>query len=171
MKRGKKIALIALMAVVALAGTIGGVAMAQSGDDETTTTPENNRFAYLERVCEIYQAKTGVAIDVDTLKEACVQAGEERMEQAREQFRQHLIDEGILTEEQLAELEAWLQSKPDLPIDELKEWAQSRPDDLPKRFGFGIQQGKRNVIAFSYGFGKGIGEGFSGWCLQGNGSE
>jgi len=124
MKRGKKIALIALMAVVALAGTIGGVAMAQSGDDETTTTSENNRFAYLERVCEIYQEKTGVALDVDTLKEACTQAGEERREQVCNQFRQHLIDEGILTEEQLAELEAWLQSKPDLPIDELKEWLQ-----------------------------------------------
>ena len=171
MKRGRKIALITLMVVVALAGTIGGVAMAQSGDEETTTTSENARFAYLERVCEIYEEKTGVAIDVDTLKEAFIQAGEEGREHICNQIQQHLIDAEILTEEQLAELEEWLQSKPDLPIEDLKEWAQSRPDDLPKRFGFGIEKGKRNVFGFTYGFGKGIGQGFGGWCLEDNGAE
>ena len=163
MKRGKKIALITIMVVVALAGTIGGVAMAQSGDEEVATTSENARFAYLERVCEIYEEKTGVAIDVDTLKEALIQAGEEQREHMCNRLQQHLIDEGILTEEQLAELEEWLQSKPDLPIEELKEWAQSRPDDIPKRFGAGSQHGKRFAFGLGYAFGKG-----SGGLCQGN---
>jgi len=163
MKRGKKIALIALMVVVALAGTIGGVAMAQSDEEEATTTSETARFAYLERVSEIYQEKTGVAIDADALKDALSQAGDEQREQVRNQFRQHLIDEGIFTEEQLAELEEWLQAKPDVLTEEFKEWVQSRPDDLPKRFGDGIRQGKR----FAHGFGQGMG----GWCPQGNGAE
>ena len=171
MKRGKKLTLIALMVVVALAGTIGGVAMAQSGDEETSTTSEDARFAYLVRVCEIYQEKTGVAIDVDILRDALKQAGEEQLEHMQNQVEQHLIDAGVLTEEQLTELEEWLQSKPDLPLEELKEWAQSRPNDIPKRFGIGNQQGKRFAFGFGYAFGKGFGEGFGGWCQQGNGAE
>ena len=186
MKRGKKIALIALMAVVALAGTIGGVAMAQSGDEETTTTSEPARFAYLERVCEIYQEKTGVTIDADTLKDAFCQAGDEQREQVRNQFRQRLIDEGILTEEQLAEMEEWIQTRPDFPTDEFKSWMETRPafptdefkswmearpDDLPQCFGFGSQQGKRFAFGFGYHLGKGFGQGMDGWCQQGNGAE
>ena len=175
MKRGKKIALIALMVVVALAGTIGGVAIAQSEDEETTTTPETARFAYLERVCEIYQEKTGVAIDADILKDALCQAGDEQREQVcnqvRNQFRERLIDEEILTEEQLAELEEWLQAKPDVLTEEFKEWVQSRPDDLPKHFGFGNQQGNRIAFGFGYHLGKGFGQGFGGYCQQGNGAE
>lgn len=167
MKRGKKIALIALMIVIALAGTIGGVALAQSGDEETTNTSENARFAYLERACEIYQEKTGVAIDVDTLKEALTQAGKEQREYLCNQFRQHLIDAGIFTEEQLAEIEEWLQSKPDILTEEFKDWVQSRPDDLPKRFGFGIEKGKR----FAFGFGFHLGKGFGGWCLEDSDAE
>lgn len=175
MKRGKKIALIALMVVVALAGTIGGVVMAQSEEEETTTTPENARFAYLERVCEIYQERTGVAINADDLKEALCQAGEEQREQARNQFRQRLIDEGIMTEEELAAWEEWLQSKPEILSEEFEEWLQSRPDDLPGRFGCGMADGKRFAFVYGHGFGhgivKGIGGGFGGWCPQDNGTE
>jgi hypothetical protein len=171
MKRGKKIALIAIIVVVALAGTIGGVALAQSGDEEATTTPETARFAYLERVCEIYQEKTGVAIDADTLKDSLCQAGDEQREQVRNQFQQRLIDEGILTEEQLTKIEEWLQAKPDVLTEEFKEWVQSRPDDLPGRLGFINEHGNRIAFGFGYHLGKGIGEGSGGWCQQGNGAE
>lgn len=171
MKRGKKIALIALMVIIALAGTIGGVAMAQSGDEETTTTSENNRFAYLERVCELYQEKTGVSIDVDTLKDALCQAADEQREQIRNQFRNSLIDEGILTEEQIAEIEEWLQAKPDALTEEFQEWLDSKPDSIPHQFGFGIEQGKRHAYGYGYAFGKGFGHGLGACCQQGNGAE
>jgi ABC-type glycerol-3-phosphate transport system substrate-binding protein len=156
MKRGKKIALIVIMVVVALAGTIGGVALAQSGDEDTTTTPDNTRFAYLERVCEIYQEKTGVAIDVDTLKDAICQAGDEYREQARNQFWQRLIDEGIITEEQLNE---W------------QEWLQAKPDDLPGILGNGIRSGNRLAFRYGFAFGKGFGEGLGGLCLDNNSTD
>jgi hypothetical protein len=150
MKRGKKIALVAILAIVAVFGTIGGVALAQSGDEETTTPPEAERFAYLEKVCEIYQEKTGVAIDVDTLKDSLCQAGEEQREQIRNQIRQRLIDEGILTEEELAEWDAWMQSKPDF--------------DLPEGLGLGLrhQMGHRLNGGFG-GFGPGL-------CQPGDGN-
>jgi hypothetical protein len=166
MKKGKKILIIALMAVVAIAGTIGGVALAQD-EEEATTTPETERLAFLERVCEIYYDKTGVTIDADTLKDAFCQAGEEKMEQARNQFRQRLIDEGIFTEEQLTEWEEWLEARPDFPTEQFKNWLESRPDDSPRSFGFRNYQGKR----FAFGFGYHLGQGFGGWCQPGNGAE
>jgi len=113
MKKSKKITLIVLLAVVALMGTIGGVAMAQSGDEDVTATAETERFAYLERVAEIYQEKTGVALDVDALQDSLCQAGGEKKEQIRNQFRQRLINEGVFTEEELSEMEDWWEAKPD----------------------------------------------------------
>ena len=169
MKRGKKIALIALMAIVALAGTIGGVAMAQSEEEETN--PSETTCEFMERVCEIYQGKTGVAIDPQQLKDAFCQAGDEKMEQVGKQFRQGLIDEGIFTEEQLAEMEEWLQSKPDVLTEEFQEWLDSKPDNIPHQFGFGIEQGKRTAYGFGYAMGKGFGQGFGGCCQQDIGAE
>ena len=152
MKRGKKIALVFLLVVIALVGTIGGVAMAQSGDEEPTTIPETERNAYMERVAEIYQEKTGVPLDVDALKDSYCQAGEEKMEQARAQFRQHLIDEGIFTEDELTALEDWWAAKPDVS----PEFPQ-----LKNRFQY----------RFNRGFGGGFSWGFGGWCQNGNSGE
>ena len=171
MKKGKKITIIALMAIVALAGTLGGVALAQDEEEATTTTPETARFAILERACEIYQEKTGVAIDADTLKDALCQAGDEHKEQARNQWRQRLIDEGILTEEQLTAWEEWLESRPAFPTEEFKSWMESKPDDLPQAFGFGKHDGKRFAFGFGYHLGKDSGQGFGGWCQPGNGTR
>lgn len=171
MKKGRKIALIALIAVVALAGTIGGVALAQDEEEATSTTPETARFAYLERVCEIYYEETGVTIDVDILKDALCQAGQEKHEQVRNQFRQRLIDEDILTEEQLAEWEEWLQSRPDFPAEEFRNWMESRPDDLPRCFNFENQEGKRFAFGLGYHLGKGSCQGLGGWCQPGSGTE
>jgi hypothetical protein len=156
MKRGKKFALVVLLVVIALVGTIGGVAMAQSGEEEPTTTPETERDAYMERVAEIYQEKTGVPLDVDALKDSYCQAGEEKMEQVRNQFRQRLIDEGIYTEEELTEMENWWAAKPDItpefPL-------------LKNRFN------QRFTRGFGGGFGGGFAWGFGGWCQNGDSAE
>ena len=171
MKKGKKVLIIALIAVIALAGTIGGVALAQDEEETSTTTPETARIAMLERVCEIYQEKTGVAIDAETLQDSLCQAGQEKMDQARNQFRQRLIDEGILTEEQLSELEEWLQARPDLPTEEFKAWMEARPDNLPQAFGFGQHDGKRFAFGLGYRLGRGPGGGFGGLCQPDNGTQ
>ena len=171
MKKGRKIVIIALMAIVALAGTLGGVALAQDEEEATTTAPETARFAFLERVCEIYQEKTGLAIDADTLKDAFCQAGDEQREHARNQWRQHLIDEEILTEDQLTAWEEWLESRPEFPTEEFKSWMEAQPDDLPRALGFIKQDGKRFAFGFGYHLGKGSGQGFGGWCQPDNGTQ
>ena len=72
------------------------------------------------------------------------QAGEEKHEQIREQFRQHLIDEGIFTEEELAELEDWWEAKPD---------TADRFNGIKNRFANRIKAG------------------IHGWCQNGNSGE
>ncbi len=114
MRRSKKFIFMALLAIVVLAGSIGGVVMAaENGDD---SQPKPRYGAMLDKVCEIYEENTGVAIDVQELQTAFVQAGSELMAEARENFRQRLIDEGKVTQEQLDEFDAWLESKPDVPF-------------------------------------------------------
>lgn len=170
MKRSKKIILIAVMAVVVLAGTIGGVALAQT-EDEENSQPEAKGGAFLDRVCEIYNSENPEApINCEALKDAFIQAGDEIKTEARDRIRQRLMDEGIMTEEQLDELEVWLKSRPEFPTDEFKEWLESRPDfptdefkawmesrpdDIPFRIGPRFRDGR-------HGFG-GFGGGLRGW--------
>jgi hypothetical protein len=128
MSKRKKFIIAAVLLVAVIAGTIGGVAIAQpggpnGGDRGSAST------AMLERVAEIYEENTNTAIDVDELQNAMTQAREEIAAEQREQRRQKLVEEGIITQEQLDELEAWLDARPDSVMsDEFKEWLEDRPD-------------------------------------------
>ncbi len=155
MKRSKKLILIAVIAVVVLAGTFGGVALAQTGDEDNSQ-PETKCGALLEKVCEIYNSKNPEApINCESLKDAFTKAGSEIQTEARERMRQRLIDEDIMTEEQLDGLEAWLEARPDFPTEEFKTWMEARPDDISFRLGPRFHDGHR-----SFG---GFGGGLRGW--------
>ena len=125
MWRSKKfIIIVAVVAAVVLVGGIGGIAYAQNSDD---SQPKARCGAMLDKVCEIYQEKTGVAIDQEALKDAFMQAaGEMRPEglqkppkmgpEAMQDRLQNLVTEGKLTQEQLDALQEWWDSKPDVPF-------------------------------------------------------
>jgi len=140
MWRSKKFVVIGLLAIVVLAGSIGGVALAQSGEGEDDS-PQVRHEAMLDRVCEIYnEANPDATIDPDALKDAFAQAGEEqlaeakaKMAEAREAFRQKLIDEGKVTQEQLDEFDAWIESRPDVTI----PFGFEGRDSMPRLGGFG----------------------------------
>ena len=150
MRRSKKLIIIAVLATVVLAGSIGGIALA--ADNENDGGPAAKFGELFDRVCEIYEQKTGVAIDQAALKDSFTQAHEElrpelpalstmpkRGEMDREAMQerlQALYDEGKITQEQFENKKAWL---------------EAMPDDLPA-FGF------RGHIGFR-GFG-----GFGGPC-------
>ena len=140
MLKSKKVIIIALLAVVTLAGTVGGVVLANTGDG---TGPANGA-AFTERVAAIYEAKTGEALDTDALQNAFTQARQELMTEAREAFKQKLLDEGKITEDQL---KAW------------EDWVQSRPDVGPFGPGMHAFGGHRGFG----GFRGGPGPGFPGW--------
>ena len=119
-----------MAAVLALG--LSGAAFADADSDR-----DSHHEALLDRVCEIYEGNTGVALDSDELRDAFAQAGEETMAEIHENRLQRLVDEGKITQEQ---------------ADELAEWWHSKPDDLSMR-RFGKLGMLRNHIGHGFGFG------------------
>ena len=165
MWRSKKFIFTALLTVVVLGGILGGVAVA-SADDEDTSRPQAGGVSFLDRVAEIYEQNTGVAIDSGELQQAFAEARDEFGIEARDRLRQRLIEEGVISQEQLDELEQWLESRPDFPTDEFEEWMESRPDiTLP--FGRGNHDGEKpfgGMFRNFRGFANRFGGGPHGWC-------
>lgn len=111
-----------LIAAMALTGVLVGTVAA---DDEASDGPQHTILA---RVAEI------LGIDQQDVEDAFEQAvGEQRdarqqeMQEARQARIDALIDEGVITQEQVDAWEQWLQSRPD-NSDEMREWFESRPD-------------------------------------------
>jgi len=115
MKRSKKLIIIAVTVAAVLAGTLNGLAFAQTenGDD---SQPETKWGALLDRVLEIYEEKTGVAIDQEALKDSFVQARSEMRDEALEQRLDKLVDEGKISQDIANQLNEWWQSRPDIPL-------------------------------------------------------
>jgi hypothetical protein len=113
MWRGKKFIIIAVLTAVMLAGTIGGVALAQDNEEEAPAAGFGN---VLERVCAIYEENTGVTIDQEALREAFAQAQDEMRMEALDNYLQRLVEEGKLTQEQADQYKEWLEARPDVPM-------------------------------------------------------
>lgn len=84
MWRSKKFIIVAVLAAVMLVGTISGVVIAADNGDDSE--PEAKYEALLDRVCEIYQEKTGVTINQQALKDAFAQAQSEMQTEALEKL-------------------------------------------------------------------------------------
>jgi hypothetical protein len=163
MRRSRKIILISLLAVVVLAGSIGGIALAQTDEDDSPS--EARCGAFLEKVCDYYN---GIAnqdpdddvepINCDTLKEAFAEAGNQLRDEARERFHQRLLDEGI-TQEQIEQFKEWMEARPDFQSEEFKAWLEAKPD-VPFPFGPKNRGGLKPFGGPGGGF-----RGFGGPCL------
>jgi len=162
MWQSKKLIIIGVVGALLLAGSIGGIAFAQAGNDD-------GPGALLDKVCEIYQQKTGATIDQQALKDAFTQAREEmrpkapqdrpaapqdRPEMGPEAMKdrlQSLVDDGKITQEQADQYKAWLDAKPDTASFEqqVKEWQQARPE-MPAEMKAWLEA--RPDIPFGFGF-------------------
>lgn len=135
MRRSRRIILAALLAVVVLAGTIGGVALAQTGDEDNGQ--HKARFGgFLEKVCNIYnEANPEAPIDLEELEaafgtareQACAEIQQKRSEIDPEAMRETLreriqerYEAGEITQEQ---------------YEKAMERLDSMPEDAPLRFG------------------------------------
>jgi outer membrane murein-binding lipoprotein Lpp len=109
-KRWLVVAVVA--AVLVLAGTISGVALA--ADDTDTNQPAAQSEELWNRVAEIYQEKTGTTLDLQALKDALAQVRSEQQTQALQDRLQELVQQDKITQEQADELLEWWQARPDV---------------------------------------------------------
>ncbi|MDD5038193.1 MAG: hypothetical protein PHN78_02625 [Dehalococcoidales bacterium] len=144
MLKNKKFIIIAVLAAVVLAGSIGGVALAQTDSDNATSG--NSLTARVAAILGIQQ---------QTLEDAFTQARSEQRESAVDSYLDNLVAEGTITREQADEYKAWWESKPDMTQyrqqlrnwqqsrpgmpSEMEEWREARPDGF--EFGFGGRGG------------------------------
>ncbi len=129
MKRSKRFIFLVLLGTIVLAGSIGGgIALAQE-EDEVDSQPAAWWGALQDRVYEIYEENTGVAIDPQELKDAFAQARNEIQQEAMGNHLQRMMKEGVITQEEADQYQEWWQSRPDVP--------------LQKQFGHGGFQGVR----------------------------
>jgi hypothetical protein len=86
-------------------------------------TVETRQEALLDRVCQIYQQNTGIALDPQQLKNAFTQAQSEMQDEALQSRLEKLVNEGKITQGE---------------ADQYLQWWQSRPNiELPGRGGYG----------------------------------
>jgi len=126
MWRKKKFLIIALIATVVLAGSIGGVIIAQAAEGTTGTATQPKTI--LARVAEI------LGIDQTKLEAAVKQAQSEAATDALKNRLQALVNAGTITQAQADEYLKWMQSKPDMTPyqQQLKDWHQARPTVPPE---------------------------------------
>ncbi len=115
MWHSKKFLLATVLAIVVLLGSIGGVALAQTGTGDDSQ-PAAQHEALLNRVCAIYEENTGVAINSEELENAFTQARDEMQAAAMEDRLAKMVENGVIDEAQAQELQEWLESKPDVAI-------------------------------------------------------
>jgi len=138
MWRSKKFILAAVLATVLLAGSIGGIVLAANNGEDSEA--ETKYEELIDKVCEIYEQNTDVAIDSEALKDAFAQAQNEMRAEAMQNHLQNLVAQGEITQDE---------------ADEYLEWWESKPD-VPAGFGFGGRGGFRAM---------GCPRGFGGpWC-------
>ncbi len=157
MWRSKKF-IVAVLAAVVLVGSITGVVLAADNGEDTGA--ETKYEALLDRVCEIYEQETGVAIDGEVLKDAFAQAQSEIRTDAMKTWLQSLVNEGRITQDEADQYLEWWQDEPDMEPyrEQLREWQQARPGippeleewqkampDMPFNFRFGGRGGFRGI--------------------------
>jgi hypothetical protein len=110
---------VVVVSVLLIAGIVGGVVAAgsdSSGNAEDQSQITDQYQALLDRVCAIYEEKTGVAIDSEQLRDALDQAQGDLQEEALETRLQNLVDEGKITQEKADNYLEWWQSRPDIEV-------------------------------------------------------
>ncbi len=128
MWKKKKFIIIAAVVAVVLAGSIAGVALAQTGD--TTTSVSTNTTQPKTLVARVAQI---LGIDQQTLQNAVTQAKKDMQNEQIDTYLNNLVANGKITQEQAAQYKTWWQSRPDTTQlqnqiqEQLKQWLQSRP--------------------------------------------
>lgn len=106
MKKYMKVGLIALAAITALSFGATAIASAQSTDSEVTAAVEPG---------QIFAGKLAgiLGLDEEQVSDAIHQARQEMMQECQQQRLQNAVDEGLITEEEAEQIQAWWDSRPE----------------------------------------------------------
>jgi len=115
MWRNKKVILSAVLAVILLLGTLGGVVLAQD-DGGNETQVEDRCGVLLDKISTIYEANTGVSIDQEQLKEALKEGHREMVNEAVQTRLQKMVENEVITQEEADEYLEWWQARPDVQL-------------------------------------------------------
>lgn len=111
---------VVVASVLLVGGITGGLVAASSNSSDTAAGNETRTTdqcqAFLDRVCAIYEEKTGVAIDSGQLKAAVEQARTEAQDEALQNWLQDLVDKGKITQEEADQYLEWWQSRPNMEL-------------------------------------------------------
>jgi len=114
MWRSRKMIIIAVLTAIILAGSISGAVLAADNGEEGPA--EAKLESLMTRVGEIYQQKTGTALDLEALQESFAEAQQEMRTGALQDYLDKLVAEGKITQEEADQYFQWRQAKPDVPI-------------------------------------------------------
>ncbi|MFH1639430.1 MAG: hypothetical protein ABIB93_03845 [Chloroflexota bacterium] len=104
MLRSKKFIVGAVLAVVVLVASVGGVVLAQDNEEETS------RQTLIARVATI------LGIDQQTVEDAFTQAQSEMRGEAVDNYLNNLVEQGKITQEEAGQYKDWWLLKPDVPV-------------------------------------------------------
>ena len=149
MWRRKKLILIVLAATVILAGSISGIALAQTGDEE-----EEQVETIFDKVTAVLVAD-GVNITTEQLENAFTKVKSDMRAEAMEKFMDKLVEEDVITQDEADEYLEWWEAKPDISIG----------PGFKDGFGFGDMRGR-----FRFG-GMPRMHGFGGECFPAEPAE
>ena len=150
MRRSRKLIIAVVLAGVLLFGSLGGIALADDGDDG----PAAKFGEFIDKVVTLYEQKSGgdTIDNPEALKEAFADAKNDMRAAAMGNRFQGLTDE------QKEALQEWRDSRPGLTDEQkeaLQEWWGERPEDFPMKFGLRGHGGFRGMGGL---------RGFSGPC-------
>lgn len=106
MFRSKKFIIIAVLVAVAIAGCIGGVAIAQTEEEDTQAE------TIYDKVTAVLNAN-GVEITSDQLKDAFIEVRNQERTAAIEKILDKLVENGKIEQEEADEYLQWWSDRPD----------------------------------------------------------
>jgi xanthine/uracil permease len=109
MWRSHKFIVGTVLTVAILLGIIGGVVLAANNGEDSQA--ENKHEALLDRVCEIYEENTGVAINSEALQDAFADARTQMAENRADMLVADMVNGLNLTDEQKETLQEWLDTR------------------------------------------------------------
>jgi hypothetical protein len=112
MKRRTKILLVIVAGLLIIGGIFGATAAFADNPASSNTTPAAN---LLQKIADNYANITGQSLDATALQQAFDQAQVQIKSEQEKAFLDKLVADGVITQDQADQYQAWLDARPDVP--------------------------------------------------------